>query len=173
VTPRAFAVTSRSKSPGTVFVLHVQNVTDAAGNPVGPTNITFQAWVLSRGFALFEAYDTGGGNDDIYVGSGANGATSFVTVASGKHYSNGFDLLFRDQAGFRGDLDAADAWLRKYFDARAPAVQTVQLLLKQARATDMAIEVPDLARSLDGRAAICFRKLEQRGILLEGRVNRD
>jgi uroporphyrin-3 C-methyltransferase len=60
-----------------------------------------------------------------------------------------FDLLFRDQAGFRGDLDAADAWLRKYFDARAPAVQTAQLLLKQARTTEMAIEVPDLARSLE------------------------
>jgi uroporphyrin-III C-methyltransferase len=60
-----------------------------------------------------------------------------------------FDLLFRDQAGFRGDLDAADAWLRKYFDTRAQPVQTVQLLLKQARASDMAIEVPDLARSLE------------------------
>jgi uroporphyrin-3 C-methyltransferase len=60
-----------------------------------------------------------------------------------------FDLLFRDQAGFRADLDAADAWLGKYYDARAQAVQTVQLLVKQARATDMAIEVPDLARSLE------------------------
>src|SRR5450432_233157 len=60
-----------------------------------------------------------------------------------------FDLLFRDQAGFRRDLDAADAWLNKYFDTRSPPVQTVQLLLKEARATDMAIEVPDLARSLE------------------------
>jgi uroporphyrin-3 C-methyltransferase len=60
-----------------------------------------------------------------------------------------FDLLFRDQAGFRSDLDAADAWLLKYFDTRAQPVQTVQLLVKQARATDMAIEVPDLARSLE------------------------
>ncbi len=60
-----------------------------------------------------------------------------------------FALLFRDQAAFRGDLDAADAWLRKYFDVRAQPVQTVQLLVKQARATDMAIEVPDLARSLE------------------------
>jgi uroporphyrin-3 C-methyltransferase len=60
-----------------------------------------------------------------------------------------FDLLFRDQAGFRNDLAAADAWLRKYFDTRAPAVQTVLLLVKQAQATDMATEVPDLARSLE------------------------
>jgi uroporphyrin-III C-methyltransferase len=60
-----------------------------------------------------------------------------------------FDLLFRDQQGFRADLDAADAWLRKYFDTRAQPVQTVQLVLKQARSTDMAIELPDLARSLE------------------------
>jgi len=60
-----------------------------------------------------------------------------------------FDLLFRDQQGFRADLDAADAWLGKYFDTRAQPVQTVQLVLKQSRATDMAIEVPDLARSLE------------------------
>jgi uroporphyrin-3 C-methyltransferase len=60
-----------------------------------------------------------------------------------------FDLLFRDQAGFRGDLNAADAWLRKYFDTRAQPVQSVQMLVKQAQATDMAVEVPDLARSLE------------------------
>jgi hypothetical protein len=28
-------------------------------------------------------------------------------------------------------------------------VQTVQLLLKQVQATDMAVEIPDLARSLE------------------------
>ena len=41
-----------------------------------------------------------------------------------------FDLLFRDQAGFRADLAAADAWLRKYFDTRAQPVQTVQTALE-------------------------------------------
>jgi uroporphyrin-III C-methyltransferase len=60
-----------------------------------------------------------------------------------------FDLLFRDQAGFRRDLDAAETWLRTYFDMQAQPVQAVQLLLKEARATDMAIEMPDLARSLE------------------------
>ena len=58
-------------------------------------------------------------------------------------------LLLRDQAGFRADLTVADAWLRKYFDTRAQPVQTVQLLLKQVQATDMAVEIPDLARSLE------------------------
>ena len=60
-----------------------------------------------------------------------------------------FDLLFRDQAGFRSDLGAADAWLRRYFDTRAQPVQTAQMVLKQAQATEMAVEVPDLARSLE------------------------
>jgi uroporphyrin-3 C-methyltransferase len=60
-----------------------------------------------------------------------------------------FDLLFRDQANFRADLSAADAWLRKYFDTRSAPVQATLTLVKQLQATDMAIEVPDLARSLE------------------------
>jgi uroporphyrin-3 C-methyltransferase len=60
-----------------------------------------------------------------------------------------FDLLFRDQANFRADLAAADAWLRKYFDTRSKPVQTLQMVLKQVQATDMAAELPDLARSLE------------------------
>ena len=60
-----------------------------------------------------------------------------------------FDLLFRDQTSFRADLAAANDWLRKYFDTRAPAVQAEQTLIKQAQATDMAIEMPDLATSLE------------------------
>jgi uroporphyrin-III C-methyltransferase len=60
-----------------------------------------------------------------------------------------FDLLFRDQANFRADLSAADLWLKKYFDTRAKAVQSLQTLLKQLRSTDMTIELPGLAGSLD------------------------
>jgi len=60
-----------------------------------------------------------------------------------------FDLLFRDQANFRADLTAADAWLRRYFDTRSPQVQAMLTLVKQLQATDMATEVPDLARSLE------------------------
>ena len=40
-----------------------------------------------------------------------------------------FDLLFRDQANFRADLAAAERWLKKYFDTRAKAVQSLQTLL--------------------------------------------
>ena len=60
-----------------------------------------------------------------------------------------FDLLFRDQANFRADLGAADAWLGKYYDTRAKSVQSLQTLLKELRKTDMTIELPALAGSLD------------------------
>ena len=60
-----------------------------------------------------------------------------------------FALLFRDQANFRADLTAADAWLARYFDTRSKPVQALQTLLKQLKATDMATELPGLAASLD------------------------
>jgi uroporphyrin-3 C-methyltransferase len=60
-----------------------------------------------------------------------------------------FDLLFRDQANFRADMTAAEAWLRKYFDTRSPQVQAMLTLMKQLQATDMATEIPDLASSLE------------------------
>jgi uroporphyrin-3 C-methyltransferase len=60
-----------------------------------------------------------------------------------------FDLYLRDQASFRADLAAADAWLRKYFDTQAQPVQVVQMLLKQVQATEMATDVPDVNRSLE------------------------
>ncbi len=60
-----------------------------------------------------------------------------------------FDLLFRDQANFRADLSAADAWLKKYFDTRAKSVQALQTLVRELRKTDMTIELPALAGSLD------------------------
>jgi uroporphyrin-3 C-methyltransferase len=60
-----------------------------------------------------------------------------------------FDLLFHDQANFRADLAAADVWLKKYFDTRSKPVQSLQVLLKELRATDMTTELPGLAGSLD------------------------
>jgi uroporphyrin-3 C-methyltransferase len=60
-----------------------------------------------------------------------------------------FSLLFHDQQNFRADLGAADAWLRKYFDIRAPAASSLQMLLKQMQTTDMASELPDVVRSLE------------------------
>jgi uroporphyrin-III C-methyltransferase len=60
-----------------------------------------------------------------------------------------FDLFARDQASFRADLAAAEAWLRKYFDTRAVPVQALLVLTKQLQSTEMTVEVPDLVRSLE------------------------
>jgi uroporphyrin-III C-methyltransferase len=60
-----------------------------------------------------------------------------------------FDLLFRDQANFRADIAAAERWLRKYFDTRTMAVQSLLVLLGQIKATEMGAELPGLAGSLD------------------------
>jgi uncharacterized protein HemX len=60
-----------------------------------------------------------------------------------------FALLFRDQANFRADLSAADAWLTRYFDVRSRPVQALQTLLRQLKSTDLATELPGLAASLD------------------------
>jgi uroporphyrin-3 C-methyltransferase len=60
-----------------------------------------------------------------------------------------FALLFRDQATFRADLTAADAWLARYFDTRSKPVQALQTLLGQLKAIDMTSELPGLAASLD------------------------
>ena len=65
-----------------------------------------------------------------------------------------FSLLFHDQQNFRADLAAADAMLRKYFDTRAPAVMTLQALLKQLQTADIAREVPDVVLSLDAIRAL-------------------
>lgn len=58
-------------------------------------------------------------------------------------------LLLHDQANFRADLSAADAWIGKYFDTRGKTVQALRTLLKQLKATDMATELPGLVGSLD------------------------
>lgn len=45
-----------AQAAGTVFNLNIQNVTDAAGNPLVATNVAFQTWIYSRGFVLKELY---------------------------------------------------------------------------------------------------------------------
>jgi hypothetical protein len=59
---RTVIIPTSAQTPGTVYRVSVQGVTDLKGNPMASTNLTFQAWVLSRGFVLFEVYATGGGN---------------------------------------------------------------------------------------------------------------
>lgn len=67
-------------------------------------------------------------------------------------------LLNRDDASFKADVAAADAWVKQYFDTRARPVQALQATLKQVAATAMPGELPDLARSLE---ALRLLKLAQ------------
>ncbi|HJV76295.1 MAG TPA: uroporphyrinogen-III C-methyltransferase [Noviherbaspirillum sp.] len=58
-------------------------------------------------------------------------------------------LLTRNEAAFRSDLIAAQDTITKYFDTRAKQTQTVQALLRQVQASNLSIEMPTLAESLN------------------------
>jgi uroporphyrin-3 C-methyltransferase/uroporphyrinogen III methyltransferase/synthase len=58
-------------------------------------------------------------------------------------------LLSRNEATFRDDLNTAQDMLLKYFDTRARGTQTVQAALRQVQANNVAIDMPDLADSLN------------------------
>jgi uroporphyrin-3 C-methyltransferase/uroporphyrinogen III methyltransferase/synthase len=58
-------------------------------------------------------------------------------------------LLSRNEAAFRADLIAAQEALVKYFDTRAKQTQSVQALLRQVQGSNLAIEMPTLADSLN------------------------
>ena len=58
-------------------------------------------------------------------------------------------LLTRDEAGYREDLRAAQAWIRRYFDPRSK--QTVDALaqLKGLASASVSFEMPTISESLD------------------------
>ncbi|MEP7329163.1 MAG: uroporphyrinogen-III C-methyltransferase [Betaproteobacteria bacterium] len=58
-------------------------------------------------------------------------------------------LLSRDDAGFKTDVNAANRWIKQYFDTRAKLVQTLITGLTQLAATPMPTQLPDLAASLN------------------------
>lgn len=58
-------------------------------------------------------------------------------------------LLSRNEDAFRSDMIAAQDALSKYFDTRAKQAQTVQALLRQVQASNLSIEMPTLADSLN------------------------
>jgi uroporphyrin-3 C-methyltransferase len=58
-------------------------------------------------------------------------------------------LLSRNEAAFRSDLVAAQDALVKYFDTRTKATQGVQAQLRQVQGSNLAIEMPTLADSLN------------------------
>ncbi|MES2830817.1 MAG: uroporphyrinogen-III C-methyltransferase [Pseudomonadota bacterium] len=58
-------------------------------------------------------------------------------------------LLSRNESAFRSDLIAAQETIGKYFDTRARQTQTAQSLLRQVQGSNLAIELPTLAESLN------------------------
>lgn len=58
-------------------------------------------------------------------------------------------LITRNEAAFRSDLIAAQDAIARYFDTRAKQTQTAQALLRQVQASNLSIEMPTLADSLN------------------------
>ncbi|HTP99740.1 MAG TPA: uroporphyrinogen-III C-methyltransferase [Casimicrobiaceae bacterium] len=57
-------------------------------------------------------------------------------------------LLSHDDSAFKGDVTAANAWIKQYFDTRTKPVQALVATLTQLAATPMPAELPDVAASL-------------------------
>ncbi|HWH49202.1 MAG TPA: uroporphyrinogen-III C-methyltransferase, partial [Burkholderiales bacterium] len=50
---------------------------------------------------------------------------------------------------FKADLEAASAWLQRYYDGRSKAVTTAVSTVKQLGQSEVGIELPDISASLD------------------------
>jgi uroporphyrin-3 C-methyltransferase len=58
-------------------------------------------------------------------------------------------LLSRNESAFRSDMIAAQDAIGKYFDTRARQTQVAEALLKQVQSSNLSIEMPTLAESLN------------------------
>jgi uroporphyrin-3 C-methyltransferase/uroporphyrinogen III methyltransferase/synthase len=58
-------------------------------------------------------------------------------------------LLSRNESAFRSDLIAAQDIIARYFDTRSKQAQTAQVLLKQVQGSNLALEMPNLADTLN------------------------
>jgi uroporphyrin-3 C-methyltransferase len=67
-------------------------------------------------------------------------------------------LLMRDEAGYRGDLKAAQTWLRQYFDTHSKRVGEVLAQLEKLSSISLDIEVPSISESLDAVRGLKARR---------------
>lgn len=58
-------------------------------------------------------------------------------------------LIGRNEAGFRSDLQAALDWIGRYFEPQAKQTQSAQALLRQLQAAQVSVELPSLSDSLN------------------------
>jgi uroporphyrin-3 C-methyltransferase len=70
-------------------------------------------------------------------------------------------LLTRDEAGYREDLRTAQAWIQRYFDARARGAQAALGQIRQLSAASISFEPPSIADSLE--AVRAFKTRRERG----------
>ncbi len=70
-------------------------------------------------------------------------------------------LLTRDEAGYREDLRVAQAWIQRYFDARAKGSQSALAQLKQLSSASVSFEPPSITDSLE--AVRAFKARRERG----------
>ncbi len=58
-------------------------------------------------------------------------------------------LLARDEAGYREDLRATQAWVQRYFDPRSKSTADALAQLKPLSAVSISFEMPTISESLD------------------------
>jgi len=58
-------------------------------------------------------------------------------------------LLTRNEAGYHEDLRAAQAWIRRYFDARSKQAADALAQLEQLSASSISFEMPTISESLE------------------------
>jgi len=70
-------------------------------------------------------------------------------------------LLTRDEAGYREDLRVAQAWIRRYFDARAKSSLAALAQMRQLSSASISFEPPSITDSLE--AVRGFKARRERG----------
>jgi uncharacterized protein HemX len=58
-------------------------------------------------------------------------------------------LLARDEAGYREDLRAAEAWIRRYFDPGSKQTRDALAQLKDLSSSTLSFEMPTISESLE------------------------
>lgn len=58
-------------------------------------------------------------------------------------------LLARDEAGYREDLRASQAWVQRYFEGRSKSTADAAAQLKQLSSVSISFEMPTISESLD------------------------
>jgi uroporphyrin-3 C-methyltransferase len=67
-------------------------------------------------------------------------------------------LLTRDEAGYREDLRAAQAWIQRYFDGRSKQATDASAQLKQLSSTSISFEIPTISESLEAVRSFQLRQ---------------